>query len=105
MKWYAVQEDQDRLVDAYIGLAEAGSTFAANLLRFTPCDLWPYLRGRTLWLVGDSITQVSPSSLQATRMKEHAEVALCMYRNHCSLVCLPTPSCSWQVDADSLVGS
>ena len=49
MKWYAVQEDQDRLVDAYIGLAEAGSTFAANLLRFTPCDLWPYLRGRTLW--------------------------------------------------------
>jgi hypothetical protein len=23
-------------------------------LTFTPCDLWPLIRGRTLWLVGDS---------------------------------------------------
>lgn len=30
----------------------------------TPCDWWPFLRGRTLWLVGDSITQVG--SLQRT---------------------------------------
>ena len=25
-----------------------------DYLLFTPCDLWPYLRGRTLWVVGDS---------------------------------------------------
>jgi hypothetical protein len=23
-----------------------------EILSFTPCDLWPYLRGRTLWLIG-----------------------------------------------------
>lgn len=23
-------------------------------LLFTPCELWPYIRGRTLWIMGDS---------------------------------------------------
>ena len=27
-------------------------------LQFTPCHLWPHLRGRTLWILGDS--QVGP---------------------------------------------
>ena len=33
-----------------------------ELLEFTPCDLWPALQGRTLWIVGDS--QVRQRGLQ-----------------------------------------
>lgn len=29
-----------------------------SLLRMVPCDMWRALRGRTLWLVGDSQAQV-----------------------------------------------
>jgi hypothetical protein len=29
----------------------------ASLLTFTPCDLWLALRGRTLWIAGDSQSQ------------------------------------------------
>ena len=31
---------------------------AQELLGLTPCDMWPYFRGRTTWLVGDSMMQV-----------------------------------------------
>ncbi|WIA13627.1 hypothetical protein OEZ85_007191 [Tetradesmus obliquus] len=27
------------------------------MLQLTPCDLWPYLRGRTLWVIGDSMAK------------------------------------------------
>ena len=30
---------------------------AKQMLLFTPCDLFPWIKGRTLWLVGDSIQQ------------------------------------------------
>ena len=30
-----------------------------GILQFTPCDLWPLLKGRTLYFSGDSQTQVS----------------------------------------------
>lgn len=30
-----------------------------DILTFTPCDLWPMLRGRTLYFSGDSQTQVT----------------------------------------------
>ncbi|KIZ01068.1 hypothetical protein MNEG_6895 [Monoraphidium neglectum] len=33
-------------------------------LELSPCDLWPYLRGRTLWLLGDSHTKSLYKSLQ-----------------------------------------
>ena len=33
---------------------------ARELLELTPCDLYPFIRGRTLWLIGDSIQQVQP---------------------------------------------
>ena len=29
-----------------------------ELMELTPCDIFPYLRGRTIWLVGDSMMQV-----------------------------------------------
>ena len=31
-----------------------------SILQFTPCDLWPLLKGRTLYFSGDSQTQVPP---------------------------------------------
>ena len=39
--------------------AEAGMVFAKQMLLYTPCDLFPWIKGRTLWLVGDSIQQVT----------------------------------------------
>lgn len=30
------------------------------MLSLTPCDLFPLIMGRTVWLVGDSIMQVTP---------------------------------------------
>lgn len=38
--------------------AKVGAAGAKDLLELTPCDLFPYVRGRTLWLVGDSMMQV-----------------------------------------------
>ncbi|KAK9825884.1 hypothetical protein WJX81_000941 [Elliptochloris bilobata] len=51
--------EQATLMAHFNGRAAAGDAWAANMLRMTPCDLWPFLRGRTLWLLGDSITQES----------------------------------------------
>lgn len=50
-------DDQERLLQHFLDAAANGSRWAENMLRMTPCDLWPFLRGRTLWLLGDSIAQ------------------------------------------------
>lgn len=44
--------------------AEEGMVAAKQMLLFTPCDLFPWIKGRTLWLVGDSIQQARSQSLQ-----------------------------------------
>lgn len=49
--------EQATLMAHFNGRAAAGDAWAGNMLRMTPCDLWPFLKGRTLWLLGDSITQ------------------------------------------------
>ncbi len=41
--------EQEVLLDYWIKQAAAGSTTASGLLTMTPCDLWPYLSGRTMW--------------------------------------------------------
>ena len=51
-------EDQDRLLQHFLDRAANGSRWASNMLQLTPCDVWPFIRGRTIWLMGDSITQV-----------------------------------------------
>ncbi len=51
-------EDQDRLLQHFLDRVANGSRWAANMLQLTPCDLWPFIRGRTIWLMGDSIMQV-----------------------------------------------
>eukprot|EP00877_Chromochloris_zofingiensis_P014357 jgi/Chrzof1/9175/Cz03g38220.t1 len=35
-------------------LSYATQLGTAASLQLSPCDLWPYLKGRTLWLIGDS---------------------------------------------------
>ncbi len=51
-------DDQDRLLQHFLDRAQSGSQWAANMLQLTPCDLWPFIQGRTIWLMGDSIMQV-----------------------------------------------
>ncbi|KAK9868414.1 hypothetical protein WJX84_008112 [Apatococcus fuscideae] len=52
-----VFHEQKLLLDYWIERAAGGSAVASGLLTFSPCKFWPYLRNRTLWLIGDSITQ------------------------------------------------
>jgi len=40
-------------------LAMQGAEWARKILDLKPCDLWPQIRGRTVWVVGDSISQVA----------------------------------------------
>ena len=47
-----------RLHSYFLGRAKNGSQWAEGMLRLTPCDLWPFIEGRTLWLLGDSTTEV-----------------------------------------------
>ncbi len=39
--------------------SERGAAWAQDVVLLKPCHLWPYLRNRTVWFVGDSMTQVS----------------------------------------------
>lgn len=38
------------------------------MLKWSPCDLEPFLRGRTLWLIGDSLTQQMGFALSCLMM-------------------------------------
>lgn len=51
--------EQERLAQYFVEQAYAGSQNAQGLLELTPCDFWPLIQGRSLWLFGDSITMVS----------------------------------------------
>ena len=56
--------EQELLAQYFVKQALAGSQNAQGLLELTPCDFWPLIQGRSLWLFGDSITMASwPSSL------------------------------------------
>ncbi|BDA49809.1 hypothetical protein COCOBI_14-4290 [Coccomyxa sp. Obi] len=58
------QHDQDLLFNTLMDRAKVGAVGAKDLLELTPCDLFPYIRGRTLWLVGDSMMQEFMRALQ-----------------------------------------
>ena len=47
----------------WVKRAEEGSPGVKDLLTLTPCDIFPYIRDRTLWLIGDSLTLVPPPAL------------------------------------------
>lgn len=38
--------------------AEMGAVGEREMMEMTPCDIFSYIRGRTVWLVGDSMMQV-----------------------------------------------
>ncbi|CAL8468940.1 g8481 [Coccomyxa elongata] len=48
---------QEQLLTWMIESAERGRPGFKEMLTMTPCDLFPLLRGRTLWLMGDSMMQ------------------------------------------------
>lgn len=39
-------------------LHEEGSWWAVKVLTLQPCDLWEVMRDRTIWILGDSVTEV-----------------------------------------------
>lgn len=49
---------QEQLLSWLIDGAEQGRPGFKEMLTLTPCDIFPLLRGRTLWLMGDSMMQV-----------------------------------------------
>lgn len=44
--------------------AKNGSRWASDILTLKPCDLWPHVRGRTTWIIGDSLSQACCSHLR-----------------------------------------
>ena len=48
---------QEQLLSWLIDGAEQGRPGFKEMLTLTPCDIFPMLRGRTLWLMGDSMMQ------------------------------------------------
>ncbi|CAL8466710.1 g6246 [Coccomyxa elongata] len=46
--------DEDRQQSIVRYLRERGVASFGGILDFSPCDLWPLIRGKTLWVVGDS---------------------------------------------------
>ena len=51
-------ETRNSLINLLKGYAHQGAEWAQNSLSLQPCELWEIIKGRTLWFVGDSITQV-----------------------------------------------
>ena len=49
---------QEQLLSWMIESAERGRPGFREMLTMTPCDLFSLVRGRTMWLMGDSMMQV-----------------------------------------------
>lgn len=53
---YEVQQDlQTRLTKA----ASEGHDWAREILLVRPCQIFPFLEGRTMWIIGDSMSKVA----------------------------------------------
>ena len=63
------KEDQKHFWRYLVSRAEAGAPGYEAMLTMTPCDIWPYIRGHTLWVVGDSISQEFMRGLQCFMME------------------------------------
>lgn len=51
------KETRDGMVNKLRTYAKDGSQWAADALTLLPCELWEEVKGRTVWFVGDSVTQ------------------------------------------------
>ena len=63
------KKDQQHFWRYLVSRAEAGAPGYEAMLTMTPCDIWPYLKGRTLWVAGDSISQEFMRGLQCFMME------------------------------------
>ena len=75
-----MQEDlQQRLRSA----ASGGHTWARDILLARPCQIFPYLEGRTLWIIGDSMSKVLPFALTGNPQSKRCEQA-CPQKAFCA---------------------
>jgi hypothetical protein len=63
------KKDQQHFWRYLVSQAEVGAPGYEAMLTMTPCDIWPYLRGRTVWIAGDSISQEFMRGLQCFMME------------------------------------
>ena len=54
------KEMQEGLGERLREAAAEGHEWAQEILLFRPCQLFPYMQGRTLWIIGDSMSKVQP---------------------------------------------
>ena len=64
---------QEQLLSWMIESAERGRPGFREMLTMTPCDIFPLLRGRTLWLMGDSMMQVRAGLNSRTFLKPYLD--------------------------------
>lgn len=96
-------KEQATLMAHYSARAAAGDAWAGNMLRVTPCDLWPFLRGRTLWLLGDSITQARPTPPPRRSLQALWEFWACRCDHvHLGLTLAPMPALGLHMTARAL---
>ena len=60
---FALTCGKSRIVEANLvslrgGRTHEGSWWAVKVLTLQPCDLWEVMRDRTIWILGDSVTEV-----------------------------------------------
>ena len=72
--------------------AEQGAVGVREMLEMTPCDVFAYIRGRTIWLVGDSMMQVCPRTAaagsvlwQAYTMPRASQSRGCLLAHKCNM--------------------
>ena len=101
-----------RLYSYFLGRAKSGSQWAEGMLRLTPCDLWPFIERRTMWLLGDSTTEVFHLCSEKRFMQcliafinfpTMLLIAGSSHADYCNLVCDGSISC-WPWSASSLGG-
>lgn len=66
-------------------LAMQGVDWARQILDLKPCDLWPQIRGRTVWVVGDSISQVGCLIYPVAKSAWHIRVSQITFTHHIKL--------------------
>lgn len=73
-----------------------------SILAATPCDLWRFLRGRTLWIMGDSQSQDLFKALQCflhecvSGLRDCGVLGLWSVHVHMLAACAATYFCTWK---------
>ncbi len=81
---------QEQLLSWMIESAERGRPGFKEMLTLTPCDLFSLVRGRTMWLMGDSMMQVRGP---VTRSLEIPSAVLQLL-THCDMLGIAMLACA-----------